>query len=310
MDFIIPTSSKHKTIFLLLWELHFGESYIGEKADISTFNISKTQQVTLKHSRWMNSTTALLSLWRICLRSKNESLWTSLTFGSWLSSEPTGLTSSLRVCPQLPSRAKRRKVSPSKQSSARGSSFLLANGSGWQHQSSTMAFQLPFGRGRTRLNTLKKKKKKKSNYRFSRYHCPEMFRNDVSCYLSISTVSLEPEKIKVRFIERRIRIWWDFFFLPQPKVLIFWVLFLGHLVEQAVNAILAYYYLNINLQREFNSSISFYLVLLWCPPTWFCTDKIQYIDDDGWIQDSWELWDGTKTVTFWALKPKQWAERC
>lgn len=173
-----------------------------------------------------------------------------------------------------------------------------------------MAFQLPFGRWRTRLNTLKKKKKKKSNYRFSRYHCTEMFRNDVSCYLSISTVSLEPEKIKVRFIERCIRICWDFFFLPQPKVLIFWVLFFGHLVEQAVNAILAYYYLNINLQREFNSSISFYLVLLWCPPTWFCTDKIHWWwwMDTGFMralrrnQNSYILGLETKAMSWEMLK--------
>lgn len=84
-------------------------------------------------------------------------LWTFLTFGSSLLSEPTGLTSSVRVCSQLPSLARRRNVSPTKQSSALGSSFLLANGSGWQHQSSTMAFQLPLGRGRTRLNTLKER---------------------------------------------------------------------------------------------------------------------------------------------------------
>lgn len=68
----------------------------------------------------------------------------------------------MRVCSQLPSLVRRRKVSPSRQSSARGNN-LLANGSGWQHQSSTMAFQLPFGRGRTRLNNLKKRQ----TYRFS-----------------------------------------------------------------------------------------------------------------------------------------------
>lgn len=81
-----------------------------------------------------------------------------LTFGSWPSSEPAGLTSSARVCSQLPSRVRRKKLSPSKQSSARGSSFLLANGSGWQHQSSTRAFQFTLGRGRTRLNFLKEAK--------------------------------------------------------------------------------------------------------------------------------------------------------
>lgn len=89
--------------------------------------------------------------WNVKQSSRRE----LLTFGSWPSSEPAGLTSSARVCSQLSSRVRRRKLSPSKQSSARGSSFLLANGSGWQHQSSTRAFQLPLGRGRTRLNSLR-----------------------------------------------------------------------------------------------------------------------------------------------------------
>lgn len=84
--------------------------------------------------------------------------WSPLTFGSWPSSAPTGFNSSVRVSLQLSSRARRRKVSPSKQSSARGRSFL-ANGSGWQHQSSTMAFQFPLGSGRTLLNTLEKRRK-------------------------------------------------------------------------------------------------------------------------------------------------------
>lgn len=80
------------------------------------------------------------------------------TFESCPSSDSTGASSTVRVCSQLLSLARRRKVSPSRQSSARGSSFL-AKGSGWQHQSSTMEFQLPLGRGRTRLNTLKERGK-------------------------------------------------------------------------------------------------------------------------------------------------------
>lgn len=102
-------------------------------------------------------------VWRFCTLAKNKSanplfsFYTSLTFESWLSSELTGLTSWVRVCSQLSSLARRTKVSPSKQSSARGNNFL-ANGSGWQHQSSTMAFQLPLGRGRTRLKNLIKRK--------------------------------------------------------------------------------------------------------------------------------------------------------
>lgn len=104
-------------------------------------------------------------------------LWTFLTFESLLYSVPTGLTSSVRVWSQLPSLARRRKVSPTKQSSALGSNFLLAKGSGWQHQSSTMAFQLPLGSGRTRLNTLKKRNKMQLQV-----FIPPLPSDDCKCY--------------------------------------------------------------------------------------------------------------------------------
>lgn len=133
----------------------------------------------VENDKWKNvadqSSSSSVGLHRcICLRA---SVWqtfcshtitwikadcTFLTFVSWLSAGPTGLSSSVRVWSQLWSRARRTKVSPSKQSSARGSSFLLANGSGWQHHSSTMAFQFPLGRGRTRLNVLKERKWRKT----------------------------------------------------------------------------------------------------------------------------------------------------
>lgn len=130
--------------------------------------------------RWMEN--LLKSFCTNCIN-RSHFCCTSLTFGSWLSSVPTGLTSSVRVCSQLPSRANSTKESPIKQSSARGNSFLLANGSGWQHQSSTMAFQLPLGRGRTRLNTLKKRKnnKKKSNYSV---YCSAIFKHGANWFLS------------------------------------------------------------------------------------------------------------------------------
>lgn len=54
----------------------------------------------------------------------------------------------------------RKKVSPRKQSSCLGCKVLLAKGLGWQHHSSTKAFQFSLGRGRTLRNFLRGKKKK------------------------------------------------------------------------------------------------------------------------------------------------------
>lgn len=128
----------------------------------------------------------------------------SLTLGSWPSSEPTELGSWVRVSSQPPSLATRRKVSPSKQSSDRGNNFLLAKGSGWQHHSSTMAFQLQLGRGSTRLNTLRRGSEGEKNtiIRFTRSTAQAMFLNIFSYSRLIFKVYFEIQIALIRILFR------------------------------------------------------------------------------------------------------------
>ena len=48
----------HVFLNVIFGAIHF--HYIPEMADISMANISKTQQITAKQSRWMNKTTVTM----------------------------------------------------------------------------------------------------------------------------------------------------------------------------------------------------------------------------------------------------------